>query len=319
MCSSDLSLRYLPGGREPARITMASRSALPMVPKPDEVPEYIRSCIDTHRQRVLDWGRGLECLPAGNGAAYTGLFRILLSCAVECAVLCGAPVTALALWRTALTGRSEDGQDAGSAAENIRRSILVNHRQEPVTTQWLWARVWSDLYPELVQAVSRVRWRPAQARLFQRVSGQLERMAFGPPEGTALKLLALFDCGLLDQGPFPPRLPWGTVLIDAVTPSGGVLASAAPAGRAMSPVIGGLLAAGEVLVREGERGLLTDADGTCINANGNRNESLAALGRPTEGPTLGHDTLNRTLHSEPRRWAQRIVRQRMPQHLGERS
>ncbi|MBV1780218.1 FAD/NAD(P)-binding protein [Paeniglutamicibacter sp. ABSL32-1] len=312
-------LRYIPGGREPSGITLASRSTLPMVPKPDEVPEDIRRCIDGHRQRVLDWGREIACLPAGTGAAYTGLFRILLSCALDCAERCGSPVTPLDLWRTALTGRTGEGQGTESAAENIRRSIRANHLQAPPTAQWLWARVWSGLYPEVVRAVSRVRWLPAQAKLFHRVSGQLERMAFGPPEGTALKLLALFDCGLLDQGPFPPRPPRDTVLLDAVTPPAGVLDSAAPGGRAMSPVIAGLLAAGEVLVREGERGLLTDADGTCIDANGNRNESLAALGRPTEGPTLGHDTLNRTLHPEPRSWARRIVRQRLPQHLGERS
>ncbi|MFL4475339.1 FAD/NAD(P)-binding protein [Paeniglutamicibacter sp. MACA_103] len=312
------ALRYVPGGREPAKITMASRSALPMDPKPGDVPEHIRACIDAHRERVLAWGRGLERLPAGNGAAYTGLFRILLSCAVKCAELCGVRVTPLELWRTALTGRGEDTGGSESAAEHIRRSLAVNRGQAPADAQWLWARVFSGLYPEVVQAVARVRWRPAEERRFRRVSRALERMAFGPPEYTALKLLALFDAGLLEQGQFPPRPPEGTVLVDAVTPPAGVLASAAPGGRAISPVIAGLLAAGEVVVREGERGLLTDADGTCIDARGNRNETLAALGRPTEGPTLGHDTLNRTLHAERRRWARRIALQRMPQHLGER-
>lgn len=312
-------LRYERSGREPARITMASRSTLPMDPKPEEVPEHIRSCIDAHRGQVLDWGRGLASRPAGRDAEYTGLFRILLSCALECAALGGAHLTPLALWRTALTGRGEEGDDVESAAGHIRRSVAVNRRQAPPTPQWLWARVFSGLYPEVVQAVARVRWLPGQAGLFRRVSRALERMAFGPPEHTALKLLALFDAGLLEQGRFPSRTPEGTILLDAVTPPAGVLESVAPRGRAMSPFIAGLLAAGEVVVRDGEAGLLTDADGTCIDGNGNRNESLAALGRPTEGPTLGHDTLNRTLHPEHRLWARRIVLRRTPQHLGERS
>lgn len=325
------ALRYVPTGREPAKITMGSRSALPMDPKAEQVPEAIGPCIDAYREPVLQWGAGLARDPESPGAGYAGLWRILLSCTLDCAQLCQVPATPLGLWRTALTGHPEhaatpghgDGAGRGHgtspAAEYIRRSVAVNRQHAAPSTQWLWARVWSGLYPEMVQAVSRVRWQPAQARLFRRVAKQLERITFGPPESTALKLLALFDSGLLDQGLFPPSPPPGTVTIDAVTTPSGALTAAAPHGRAMSPVIGGLLAAGEVMVREAERGLLTDQDGTCIDQWGNRNESLTAIGRPTEGPTLGHDTLNRTLHTEPRYWAQRIARQRMPQRLGEPS
>jgi hypothetical protein len=313
------SLHYVPSGREPAKITMASLSTLPMVPKPELVPDDIGVCIDAYRQQVTDWGRGLASEQAESGAEYTGLFRILLSCAVECAALSGAYVTSLALWRTALTGRGNESGGSETAAEHLWRSIMANRRQGAPTTQWLWARVWSGLYPEVVRAVARVRWLPAQARRFQRVSRQLERMAFGPPEHTAVKLLALLDSGLLEQGRFPSRQPADMVLVDAVTPGAGVLDAPSPEGASMSPVIAGLLASGEVLVRDGERGLLTDADGTCIDARGSRNESLAALGRPTEGPTLGHDTLNRALHDEHRLWARRIVRQLSPQHVGEPS
>lgn len=321
------SLRYVPAGREPAKITMASLSALPMDPKAEQVPEPILSCIDSYRPTLREWGRSLAACPDGAGAGYNEMWRILLSCAVECARLYQSPVTPLALWRTALTGRPrydpgcESAQENGSrsAAEHIRTSIAVNRQHAAPSTQWLWARVWSGLYPEVVQAVSRAHWQPAQSRVFRRVSKQLERMAFGPPEHTALKMLALFDSGLLEQGRFTLPPPQNTVLVNAVTPSAGVLTAPSPEGQAMSPLIGGLLAAGEIFVRQGERGLLTDEDGTCIDAQGNRNESLAALGRPTEGPTLGHDTLNRTLHTEHRAWAQRIARQRVPEHVGKRS
>ncbi len=313
------TLCYVPAGREPGKITMGSLSNLPMEPKPAQVPETINRCLDAYRDQVLAWGAGLASGPGGPGARYTGLFGVLLTCAMECAQLSGAPATPLALWRTALTGRAEPGRGTETAAEHLRRSIAMNRGHTVPGTEWIWGRVWSGLYPQLVRAVCRVRWDPAQARVFRRVARSLERLAFGPPEITALKLLALFDSGLLEQGVFPPHQPAGTLVIDAVTPPPGVLAAPAPGGAAFSPVMAGLLAAGEVTVRAGETGLLTDTDGTCLDARGNRNESLAALGRPTEGPTLGHDTLNRSLHDEPVRWARRIARQRLPQHLGERT
>ncbi|RAX50612.1 hypothetical protein DQ353_03445 [Arthrobacter sp. AQ5-05] len=313
------SLGYVPTGREPAKIAMGSLSNLPTDPKPVRVPESINRCLDAYRDQVLAWGAGPEARPGGPGARCTGLFGILLACAMECAQLSGAPATPLALWRTALTGRGEPGPGTETAAEHLRRSIAVNRGHTPPGTAWVWGRVWSGLYPQLVLAVSRVRWDPAQARIFRRVARSLERMAFGPPENTALKLLALFDSGLLDQGAFPQHAPADTLVIDAVTPPPGILAAPAPGGAAFSPVMAGLLAAGELMVREGETGMLTDTDGTCLDASGNRNESLAALGRPTEGPTLGHDTLNRSLHDEHVRWARRIARQRMPQDLGERT
>lgn len=312
-------LEYLPSGREPARITMASRSALPMDPKPGQVPAAIGTCLDGYRESIRRWGRDLTEGPQGPVAGYAGLWRILLACAGECAMLCGAPATPLELWRTALTGRGTGASGAEPGAEHLRRSIGVNRGRAVPGTAWLWARVWSGLYPEIVQAVSRVPFRPAACREFARVSRSLERMAFGPPEGTALKLLALFEAGLLEQRPFPAKLPKNTILVDAVTPPAGVLAAPAPAGEPMSPLFAALLSAGEVSVREAERGLLTDPDGTCIDIHGNRNESLFALGRPTEGPTLGHDTLNRALHDEPRLWAQHIIACCLPQHLGERT
>lgn len=312
-------LQYLPSGSEPARITMTSRSALAMDPKPGQVPEWISTCLDAYRQEVRHWGRDLAARPSGPGAGYAGLWRILLACAGECAAMCGAPATPLGLWRTALTGRGTQTGGTASSAEHIRRSIEVNRGNAMPGTQWLWARVWSGLYPEMVQAVSRVSWRPTACREFARVSASLERMAFGPPEGTALKLLALFDTGLLEQGPLPAQARPERILVDAVTPSAGVLAAPAPAGRPMSSLMAGLLSAGEVTVRRAERGLLTDPDGTCIDEHGNRNESLSALGRPTEGPTLGHDTLNRALHHEPGLWAQHTAACAMSQHLGERT
>lgn len=174
-------LKYVPFGGEPTRITMASRSIFSMDPKPEQVPEWIHACLDAYREQVRQWGRNLATRPSGPGAEYNGLWRILLACAAGCAAMCGAPATPRGLWRTALTGRGTQARGTGSSAEYIRRSIDVNRGNAVPGTEWLWARVWPGLYPEMVQAVYRVHWRPAQARTFRRVSKALERMAFGSP------------------------------------------------------------------------------------------------------------------------------------------
>lgn len=331
-------LRYIPSGREPRGITFASRSGWLMDPKSETVPPAITACLERFKPQLLQWGRHHHQATSDAGRL-AGLWAILLRCAQECAQIMGVQTGALTLWRTALTGVSvaaESGtasmtSSSGPAnlaaedllpedwapveqlpaeqlpAEQLRHSLLVNHFQAPLTTGWLWARVWSGLYSELVAVMDRSSRSRQDWREFLQVAGNLERFAFGPPELTARKLLALFDSGILHMTPASEKPEPDVVLIDAVTPSPGVLGAPAPDGDPVSRLYVGLLRDGHVSVRPGERGLLTDRDATCISSDGSRTQSLAAVGRPTEGPTLGHDTLNRSLHGEHRLWAQRIA------------
>ena len=330
---------YIPSGEEPRRITFFSRSGALMEPKPEHVPAEISPCLDVYRQRLRQWGvqtrdpnsdagrRPSWRRPAGRvlaehalakqvlaGQALAGMWRVLLECAMECARLMGAPTGALELWRTALTGDSVSASpDTGklsqetNAAVLLRNSLCVNQLRAPVTTGWIWARVWSGLYAELVVAMDRLPRTTGEWRLFTRVARNLEKFTFGPPELTARKLVALLEAGILHVAGAGEKPPAGAVLADAVTPGPGLLRRPAPEAEPNSDLAAQLLRAGEVMVRPGERGLLTDLDGTCLARDGSRNERLAALGRPTEDPTLGHDTLNRSLHGEYRLWAQRVA------------
>lgn len=319
---------YIPSGREPQRITFASRNGLLMDPKSETVPEAITACIERFKPRLSEWDKPThqETSDAGRLA---GLWTVLLRCAQECGQIMGVQPSALALWRTALTGVSEIAQSGvasppSSYGENeqkpedwasadrtpagqLRQSLLVNHYQAPLTTGWLWARVWSGLYAQLIAVMDRSSHNQRDRRLFSRVAGNLERFAFGPPELTARKLLALLDSGILQLAPVGEEPEPGVILIDAVTPGPGVLAAPAPNGQPVSNLYAGLLRDGHLMIRAGERGLLTDRDGTCLARDGSRTQSLAAVGRPTEDPTLGHDTLNRSLHGEYQLWAQRIA------------
>ncbi|PYI64230.1 hypothetical protein CVV68_22485 [Arthrobacter livingstonensis] len=307
-------LLYRPSGKEPRRITLSSRSGSLMDPKSETVPDDVAFCLEEHKQRLRQWGAKVRGTPPDIEVNLDGLWVILLHCAQDCARAMDVTVSALALWRTALTGQSVEAScrpisfpKAPSASAHLRNSLAVNHLEAPVTTGWLWARAWSGLYAELVPAIDRVPRSVHASRHFGRVAHHLEKFAFGPPELTARKLVGLFDAGILDVAGAGENPTPGSIFIDAVTPGPGALRAAAPAGRANSEVFAGLLTAGDVSIRPGDRGLLTEADGTCLAQDGSRSESLAALGRPTEDPTLGHDTLNRSLHGEHRLWAQRIA------------
>lgn len=307
-------LLYCSSGEEPRRITFSSRSGLLMDPKPEMVPDAIATCLNEHRQRLQQWGNELRADGGDTEVNQDGLWAILLHCAQDCARAMGLAVSAQTLWRTALTGHSVEaggGSWSGSmdhhSSAQLQNSLSVNDLKAPITTGWLWARVWSGLYFELVQARDRLPRSIRTSILFGRVAHHLEKFAFGPPDLTARKLVALIDAGILHLAGPGEGPPAGSILIDAVTPGPGVLGAAAPKGSANCELMAKLLDKGHVSVRPGERGLLTETDATCVAQGGARSESLAAVGRPTEDPTLGHDTLNRSLHAEHRLWAQRIA------------
>lgn len=305
------ALRYLPSGNEPALITMVSRKGIAMTPKPRDIGEDLHSVLGIYQTQLRAW--------AGSSTPYTRkMWSILLDCAKHIADFSGVPATKESLWDTVCTGRSAQFSEHERPFEQLRYSLEANRGLVSGTHEWVWAVTWSKLYSELVRALSRYNWSHTERGEFNLAASNLERMAFGPPEPTAQKLLALHDAGILrlqqsvasiastDQGEDQRT---GTVEIDSVTAVPGVLTAAAPHGKPANSLIDGLLAAGEIMIRSGERGLLTDTDGTCIDSQGQRNESLSALGRPTEDPTLGHDTLNRTLHTEYREWVKRIATQ----------
>lgn len=305
------ALRYLPRGEEPSRIILTSRSNISLSPKPLNVPQEVRDVLDTYREPIRRWGSARKDAGRVNGQTVTsefdGLWSILLACAVQCTGLVGVPANEATLWSTVLAGISEEMKAKESPAAQLRTSLRANHGLDTYSHEWVWGVVWAGLYPQIVDALSRISWAASERKQFRIIAANLERMAFGPPELTALKLLALYDAGILSHEPLGQTHQLADVVtINAVTAPAGVLIE--PDGKPANEMIRDLLTAGEVLVRSGERGLLTDTDGTCLNVRGERNESLTALGRPTEDPTLGHDTLNRNLHPEFQEWAKRIKR-----------
>ena len=295
-------LRYVPSGKEPRHMTMFSRHCIPMTPKPMGLPTQAQDILHNYRLQLRQWSNTSE-------HHTEQMWRILLACAMDIAGNARVPASKESLKQTVDNGRSEQFSSLASPFEQMRYSLDAHHGLKPQTHEWVWAIVWSGLYSELVAGLARYQWYPEDRKKFNAAATELERMAFGPPEPTAQKLLALYDAGMLQHQASVMEHADDLLTIDAVTPPPGVLTKSFPDGEPANELISSILSAGEVKIRPGERGLLTDTDGTCINADGSRNETLSALGRPTEDPTLGHDTLNRTLHLEYRGWAQRIMAQ----------
>ncbi|MBW4096165.1 MAG: FAD/NAD(P)-binding protein [Acidobacteria bacterium] len=310
------SLRYVPSGAEPGRITLFSRGGVLMAPKSEAVPDSVKATVAMYKILLRQWGSHVRDSPGGPAVDLAGMWAVLLHCAQECARAVGSDFGGLKLWRTALTGQSHSGSagrdSSPDAAAELEHAIAVNNGRVPVTSGWVWGQVWSGLYPELIIALDRSPKDVRNVATFTQVAGHLEKFAFGPPELTAQKLVALFKNGILHLAAPHATPTEGAVVVDAVTPAPGVLHSQAPDGLPATEMYAGILDSGYGSVRLGERGLLTDLDGTLLGSAGARTESLAALGRPTEGPTLGHDTLNRALHPDFQRWAQRVATRAMP-------
>lgn len=299
--ASPSGLIYVPSGAEPAQITLASRSGEPMLPKPAQVPDAVTDAV---RERTGRWRDG--------SSPDDAWWELLVEAAVAAARAQGVTVTRDALLAR-LDGRAA-GSDIESRAQHDVARALGDVDEDPA---WWWGRAWAAAYPDVVRSLERApRERETWTRWRTRAAA-LERWAFGPPLVTHRRLLALREAGLVRmvRGASAALSLPGAQVIDAFTHGPGVLDAPRPwqPGEDWLPhgrePWDALLAGGTVTVRAGERGVLTDPDGTCVASDGWRTPGLYALGRPTEDPVIGHDSLQRRLHGDSRRWARAVATQ----------
>ena len=305
-------LQYQDGDRSPAVILPFSRSGRPMLAKTG--PEWSRERdLDRLLGPALDRIARLpspidvrrDLLPALGAVAAEALAR-LESRSEE--------TTALSGWLEAAIGIEPPRAELSPEAE-LARSVAIAAGTEPPDQQWALGHAWRATYPAIVARFGAEGLEPEQWPAFRRLATRMERIAFGPPPINAAKLAALIDAGVVDpllsRGQLELRSestwlaqPGGgrrvDVVIDAVLPEPGAVGLA-------QPPIPRLLADGLVRVATGRRGLELTPDIVCVGAGGEPTPGLAAIGRPTEDWVIGNDTLSRTLHDEPDRWAGRVV------------
>lgn len=320
-CSSmDTSrLRYRPGREDVDVILPFSRSGRPMLSKPGA--------------GVAGAIPGLGEIAAGGRrriAALSGTLRLradvmpILAATTRGVLLAagGAPqlLAGVDEWLWGAAAGAPIGAAEEPAAE-LRRSLAVGAGRLPPDLSWALGQTWRDLYPALVARLGGNRLSSADWPAFRRLAAEFERLAFGPPPINVAKILALVDAGRVDlthlrggrlaveDGQTVLESDRGRrpvdVVVDAVLPGPG----AAPG---QSPLLERLVGDGHARVAPGRRGIDVAADGSARRADGSTTPGLAAIGRPTEDSVIGNDTLSRTLHALPDRWARRIVARSRP-------
>lgn len=287
---SPSGLRWVPSGREPRSITLLSRSGELMTPK----PEVLDQDVDAAVRRVTErWRPG--------SVPDEAWWDVLLDAALAAADVHGIDLDREFAASALDAGRGVPlGWEERWCADLCRAAGITD--EEP---SWWLGRAWSAGYAHMVASLERSARPLEDWYVWRSRAARLERWAFGPPVVTVRRLLALGEAGVLGvaRGAQPPP----GECVDAVTEGPGVLAD--PGGAAGDPLWSSLHTAGWVHVRHGERGVWTRPDGRCLDAAGAPVEGLNVLGRPTEDPVIGHDTLTRKLHGDVGRWASRTARE----------
>ncbi|WP_144268250.1 FAD/NAD(P)-binding protein [Demequina sp. NBRC 110055] len=305
-------LAYVPSGGEPASVTLVSRSGEPMLPKPVEVPQHVVAAV---RARTATWEPG--------ATPDDDWWEVLAGAAEAAAAAAGVRVAPEDLWERldrSAGGAGPRGTGREAPDERGIADIARARGDADADPAWWWGRAWSAGYADVVRSLERAPRDPHTWPRWRRRAAALERWAFGPPLETHRRLVALREAGLLHVAREAPDDADAHV-IDAFTRGPGVLdaprpwgvdresaAVGATAGDAARDPWPSLLAAGAVTVRPGERGVLTRPDAACEGRDGMVTPGLFALGRPTEDPVIGHDSLQRRLHGDSARWAASLAR-----------
>lgn len=317
--TADGRLGYLRSGAEPSSVQMWSRSGEMMLPKPLAPTPGLAEAVLAHT-RLLRQGAHPD----------DAWWRRLRDAAVAAAAAAGvqlAPESLDAVWQKTETSPSAvESRDITEASLRRWRTDLGRAGGAvDADPRWWWGRAWAAGYDDVVRSLDRAERERSTWNRFRTRAALLEKWAFGPPPQTVQRLVALCETGLLSvhRGTPPSGTEAPECTIDAITPGPGVLRRPAPwapppvdaAQPAQSAALDavwsapwdGLLALGLATVRAGERGVLTTPTGRLVGRDGLPVQALSALGRPTEDPTIGHDSLQRGLRPEFAAWAQAWV------------
>lgn len=278
-------LTYRASGREPSSIVLLSRSGELLVPKPRQLPDGLLGAVG-------EVTRAWRTLPSPD----EHWWDVLIEAARAAASAGGVRVSPAKLRETLAHGRGP-----GDSWARWRHDLARADGALDDDAAWWLGRAWSAGYRDLVRGLERAErdqhWPEFLAR-----AARLERWAFGPPAHTVRRLLALHDAGLLHLRTPAAQEP---VHVEAVTAPPGV-------SQGQDPLWAGLLQAGRAMTRPGERGVWTTPRGQCVAGDGAPTPGLWALGRPTEDPVIGHDTLSRSLHRDVDAWAAAMAHRLAP-------
>lgn len=311
--------KYHPSGEEPRKIVPFSRTGRPMLAKPNSAKFKAPKCLEEV------WAEGCKQLMGLRSPVTRDVFRrqlkpIIFAAAEITLSKCVSRSRVMrnvdenpATWYLSWTSKHSQPRETHDL---LKESYLVAEGVQRPSCAWALGEAWRQLYPALVKLVSygglaRDAWTD-----FQLLAIEMERLAFGPPAENVARILALVDAGIIDFGFInsvakvtadgKPQLVSSGVecepdfLVNAVIPG--------PRDFCPSGPLTELLHARHVQQLYGELGIEVDPTGRAVVNNPTTTAAISVIGRPTEGCVLGNDTLSRTLHQQPERWAEAVIK-----------
>ncbi|MFG0288753.1 MAG: FAD/NAD(P)-binding protein [Rhodopirellula sp. JB044] len=315
--------RYQPTGQEPKCLYPFSRSGRPMLAKPDETlfqqPDELCELWSAGRNSISNISQ-----PITSQVLSHTLWPLITDTAAKALQTCQrVPTNNTNDIRTWFDLWCEEKMNGDVALQTMRESFRVATGQSGPDIAWALGITWRNLYPALVNCISYGRLTAEAWPKFRRIAVEMERIAFGPPAENVGKLLALIDafvvdlrfvCGrteksvedesrlsLRDCSRSNARSHSLTVdrCVNAVLKSPRQCLAAAPFDSLEEQAI--------IERLQGPSTLRVDEAGKPVRHNRDSPDRLSILGRSTEGCVLGNDTLIRTLHDHPQRWATSVA------------
>jgi diaminopimelate decarboxylase len=184
--------------------------------------------------------------------------------------------------------------------DEIRQDLRIGYDiamgRRAQDSAWALAEVWRRCYPQLINWISHRELTPDDAHPFRQIAAEMERLAFGPPAQNIGKLITLEQAGIVSFDHMTGDAA-ADVTINATIPPAGGAELAAP--------LDGLLRDGHLSIGT-MGGVRVDINAHALTRSGTA-KGLSVIGRATEGCVLGNDTLSRSLHDLPEKWAAAVV------------
>ncbi|MCP3882893.1 MAG: hypothetical protein GY701_31525, partial [Sulfitobacter sp.] len=278
---------YAPSGQEPRRIAPFSRSGRPM-------RANVESALFPHPPVPASWDERRaelsQILRAPNATFTLHMWPAFLSFADQ---VLGNP-----------SGTSSDffshRTQTAFTPDEIRQDLRIGYDiamgRRAQDSAWALAEVWRRCYPQLINWISHRDIAPDDSRNFCQIAAEMERLAFGPPAQNIGKLITLEQAGIVSFDHMSGEAA-ADVTINATIPPAGGAELAAP--------LDGLLRDRHLSIGT-MGGVRVDRNAHALTRDGTA-KGLSVIGRATEGCVLGNDTLSRSLHDLPEKWAAAVV------------
>lgn len=301
--------RYLPSGREPARILPFSRDGLPPWPKPATAALDHALSPTAEETRVF---AGALARALAQPDPVPALCEALIAPARRILAAQGAAETDEAAIRRWLDAEREapGSQGPQEPVAALKAGIAMASGQHPPDPGYVIGQIWRHWQPSLRQGFDPAPPPPGTAAAILAFDEPLKRYSYGPPICAAQEVLALVQAGLVDlRAADDPRVlltdtGWQLVEDDATACVSVMVDAVLPApdlDRIDDPPLAGLHERGLIRARGKDLAAAVQPDGR-TNAPG-----LALLGRMTLGSVVAPDSIHDCFGASATRWAIGVV------------